>query len=198
MFIFYGSKLLLSYHSFSTENTAAAPIQKMGNIHSTHSCIKSEPSYFTKLFKRKGGIPRFWMVDISRQEGRGQRPAPENKPSRRHPTGGTPWGRGGKRRAAPGERVRKPLADWAARRGRKRRAASRESAPKPLATWAAQAGEGTKHRCNRIRAFVEYPKTGTALSAGPAPYRAAGNLSSVDGESTDTLVRGKPSVAGAR
>lgn len=57
MFIFYGSKLLLSYHSFSTKNTAAAPIQKMGNIHSTHSSIKSEPSYFTKPFKRKGGIP---------------------------------------------------------------------------------------------------------------------------------------------
>ena len=88
---------------------------------------------------------------------------------------GTRWGRGGKRQAAPGER-----------------------ACKPLASWAAQAGEGTKRRRNRIRAFVEDPKTGTALNAGPAPYRAAGSLSSADGESTDSPVRGKPSVAGTR
>ena len=45
---------------------------------------------------------------------------------------------------------------------------------------------------------MEDPKTGTTLNAGPAPYRAAGSLSSVDGESTDTPVRGKPSVAGTR
>ena len=45
-------------------------------------------------------------------------------------------------------------------------------------------GEGTKRRPNRVHAFVEYPKTGTASNAGPAPYRAAGSLSSVDGEST--------------
>ena len=78
------------------------------------------------------------------------------------------------------------------------RATPRERAPKPLAARAAQAGEGTKRRHNRIRTFVEDPKTGTALSAGRAPYRAAGSLSSVDGESTDTPVRGKPSVAGTR
>ena len=90
--------------------------------------------------------------------------------SHRHPTSGARWIRGGKRRAASGER-----------------------APKPLAAWTAQAGEGTRCRCNRIRA-----KTGTALNAGPAPYRAAGSLSSVDGESTDTRERGKPSVAGTR
>ena len=47
-------------------------------------------------------------------------------------------------------------------------------------------------------AFVVYPKTGTAHNAGPAPYRAAGSLSSADGESTDTPVRGKPSEAGTR
>ena len=58
--------------------------------------------------------------------------------------------------------------------------------------------EDTTRRRNRIRAFVEDPKTGTALNAGPAPYRAAGSLSSVDGESTDTPVQGKPSVAGTR
>ena len=96
--------------------------------------------------------------------------------SRWHPTGsGASRGRRGKRRAAPGE-----------------------SAPKPLAARAAQAGEDTKCGRNRICAFVEYPKTGTALSAGPAPYRAAGSLSSVDGESTDTREQGKPSEAGTR
>ena len=68
----------------------------------------------------------------------------------------------------------------------------------PLAAGTTEAGEDTKRRRNRIRAFVEDPKTGTALNAGPAPYTAAGSLSSVDGESTDTPVRGKPSVAGTR
>ena len=53
-----------------------------------------------------------------------------------------------------------------------------------------------KTQAQRIRTFVEDPKTGTALNAGPAPYRAAESLSSVDGESTDTPVRGKLSVAG--
>ena len=42
---------------------------------------------------------------------------------------------------------------------------------------------------------MEDLKAGTALAR---PYRAAGSLSSVDGESTDTPVRGKPSVAGTR
>ena len=83
-------------------------------------------------------------------------------------------------------------------RGGKRRAAPGESAPKPLAVWAAQAREDTKRRRNQIRAFVEDRKTGTTLNAGPAPYRAARTLSSVAGESTDTPVRGKPSVAGMR
>ena len=42
-------------------------------------------------------------------------------------------------------------------------------------------GEDATRKCNRIRAVVEDPKTGTALSAGPAPYRTAGSLSSVEG-----------------
>ena len=46
--------------------------------------------------------------------------------------------------------------------------------------------------------FVEDPKTGTELNTGPSQDRAAGSLSSVDGESTDTPVRGKPSVAGTQ
>ena len=65
--------------------------------------------------------------------------------------------------------------------------------PQPL-----MLGKAQKRRRNRIRTFVEYLKTGTALNARPAPYRAAGSLSNVDGESTDTPVRGKPSVAGTR
>ena len=92
----------------------------------------------------------------------------------------------------------KPLAAWAARRGGKRHAASGEIVPKPLSVSTAQAGEGPKCRRNRIRAFVEYPKTGTALNAGPAPFGAAGSLSSVDGESIHSPVRGKPSVARTR
>ena len=56
-------------------------------------------------------------------------------------------------------------------------------------------GEGTKRRPNRVCAFVEYLKTGTAPNSGLAPYRAAWSLSSVDGEST-CRERGKPSVAG--
>ena len=98
---------------------------------------------------------RFRMVDICR-EGRGWRPAPQNRP-KVHPTsagGNWGWGRGG------------------------------EKAPvKLLAAWAARAGKGTKRRPNRVRAFVEDPKTGTACNAGPPPYRAAWSLSSVDGES---------------
>ena len=71
-------------------------------------------------------------------------------------------------------------------------AAPGESAPvKLLAARAAQAWEGTKCRRNRVRAFVEYRKTGTARNPRLAPYRAAGSLSSVDGESTDTREQGK-------
>ena len=42
--------------------------------------------------------------------------------------------------------------------------------------------EGIKRRHSGVRAFVEHPRAGTARNAGPAPYRAAGSLSSVDGE----------------
>ena len=66
---------------------------------------------------------------------------------------------------------------------------------KLLAAWAAWAREGTKRRPNQVCTFVEYPKTGTARSSEPAPYRAAWSLSSVDGESTLAVSRGKPSVA---
>ena len=120
------------------------------------------------------------------------------KESRRHPTRELHWGRRGKRHAASGESAPKPLDAWAAHLGGKRRAASGESVPKPLAAWTTQAREGTKRRRNRICTFVKYPKTGTALNTRPAPYTAAGSLSIVDGESTDTPVWGKPSVAGTQ
>ena len=66
-----------------------------------------------------------------------------------------------------------------------RRAAPGESAlVKLLAAWAARAGEDTKRRPNQVCAFVDYLKTGTTRTSGPAPYRAAWSLSSVDREST--------------
>ena len=45
---------------------------------------------------------RFWMVNIRRWEGRGYRPAPENKPSCRHRTGSLRWGHEGKGMPHPG------------------------------------------------------------------------------------------------
>ena len=46
-------------------------------------------------------------------------------------------------------------------------------------------GEGTKSRRSFLfHVFVEPPRAGTACSTGHAPYRAAGSLSSVDGESS--------------
>ena len=44
-------------------------------------------------------------------------------------------------------------------------------------------GEGTKRRGSFLfRAFVEHPRAGTTCSAGHAPYRTAGSLSSVEGK----------------
>ena len=147
----------------------------------------------TETLQRRASLLRTGPSPLEvggRREGKGANSAPEKAPpptlqtgpqffhtSRRHPTWACaetePGASEGKGRVEP-----------------------RESAlVKPLAAWAALAGEGTKRRHNRIRAFVEYPKTGTARSAGPAPCRAAGSLSSVDRESTDTRERGKPSVA---
>ena len=86
------------------------------------------------------------------------------------------------------------LGNWGWGRGGEKAHRTGESPPvKLLAAWAAPTREGTKRRCNRVRAFVEYLKTGTTLNTGPAPYRAAGSLSSVDGESTHTSeLRAKP------
>ena len=52
--------------------------------------------------------------------------------------------------------------------------------------------EGTKRRPNLVHAFVENPKTETAGNAGPAPYRAAGSLSSVDGKAQTPLCGANP------
>ena len=92
-------------------------------------------------------------------------------------TGSACWGHGGKRRAASGERGRGcPASGCLNRSGRGRH--KMQAQPNPR--------------------FCGGPKTGTALSAGPSPCRAAGSLSSADGESTDTRERGKPSVARTR
>ena len=56
-------------------------------------------------------------------------------------------------------------------------------APGCLSCWA---GERPKRRPNWVCSFVEDLKTGIARNSGPAPYRAAGSLSSVYGESTHT------------
>ena len=98
---------------------------------------------------------RFWMVDIRRRVAARHR---AQAPDRR------------------GQKLR--LGPW---RG--------EGAPNlgrvRLTSSCSSGGEGTKRRCCRVHAFVEDPKTGTARKAGPAPCRAAGSLSSVDGESSN-------------
>ena len=78
----------------------------------------------------------------------------------------------------------------------RRYAAPGESAPVKLpAAWAAPAGEGTKRRRNRVRAFVEYPKTGNAHNAGHAPYRAAESLSSIEGKAAPLHPRSATELA---
>ena len=64
----------------------------------------------------------------------------------------------------------------------------------PPSSWLPELlGRGrSKTRPNRSRAFVEYPKTGTACHAEPAPYRAARSLSSVDRESTHPWAGANP------
>ena len=71
-----------------------------------------------------------------------------------------------------------------AREGRRHARTRGECARQAPGCLSCSAGEGTKRRHSRVRAFVENPKTGNAGNAGPAPYTAAGSLSSVDGESS--------------
>ena len=104
---------------------------------------------------------------------------------RTHPTGaGGDWGwvRGGQKAHAP---------NWC---GRKLRLGPRRGEGVPhQGECACQApgclsrsdGEGTiRRRSLLFRAFLEHPRAGTACSAGHAPYRTAGSLSSVVRESS--------------
>ena len=99
---------------------------------------------------------RFWMVD-TRREGRGK-------------TQGAGTDRRGRKLRLGTRRVE------GARTG--------ECARQAPGCLSRSEGEGTNCRRSRVRALVEHPRAGTARSAGPAPYRAAGSLSSVDGESS--------------
>ena len=80
--------------------------------------------------------------------------------------------------------------DWCARKlrlgPRRGEGARHPGRERPASSWRPEllGGEGTKRRPNRVRVFVENPNTGTTRHAGPAPWRAAWSLSSVDGEST--------------
>ena len=103
---------------------------------------------------------------------------------RRHPTGAGGdwgWGRGGEK----AHHARLALAETEAGTSEGRRCARQD--PGCLSC----SGLGRhKRRRSRLRAFVEHPRATTARIAGHpritghTPYRAAGSLSSVDGESS--------------
>ena len=114
------------------------------------------------LFK---DLLRFWMVDI-RREGRG-----ETQGAGRHPAGaGEDWGWG--------------------RGGQKARRTRGECACQAPGCLSPSDGEGTKSRGSFLfRAFVEHRRAGTARSAGQAPYRTAGSLSSVEGKAAPSPLR---------
>ena len=125
---------------------------------------------------------RLWMVDIH-QEGRSQRSATQ----KRHKAhwlgvpGNWVWDREGRSHAAPEKsELVKLLVAWAAPMGK----AQNTGPTKPAPLWSTQepelSGLGLESACN----------------LGPAPCRATWSLSSVDGESTHSMSRGKPSVAG--
>ena len=106
------------------------------------------------------------MDDIC-QEGRSQKSASQNR-HKVHPTGS----RG----------------NWGWDLGGDKAHLTRKSAPvKLLIPWAALARESTKRRPNRVWAKILNLGglgLGSACNSGPSPYRAAGSLSRVDGEST--------------
>ena len=57
-------------------------------------------------------------------------------------------------------------------------------------------GEDAKRRRSFLfRAFVEHPRAGTARSAGHAPYRTAGSLSSVEGKAAPAPTRSTMELA---
>ena len=126
-----------------------------------HTASGSQNKGTEKLQRRASPFP---LEVGGKGEGKGANSAPEKPPPPTLQTGprflskdflrpnrSARWGRGGKGRATPGERV-----------------------SKPLAASAAEAGEDTKRRHNKIRAFVEDLKTGTVLNTGPAPCKQPG------------------------
>ena len=138
---------------------------KLGPKDGTPTKLQTGYQFLTKDFLR------FWMVDI-RQEGRIQKSAPQ-KGHKAHPTGARGnwgWDRGEEKVHHTGGKCTCQAPGCLSCSGR----------------------EGTKLRPNRVCAFVEYPKTGTAGKAGPAPYRAAWSLSSVDRGSTHPWAGANP------
>ena len=99
----------------------------------------------------------------------------------RHPPGGSRRDTGRRHRTGAG-------GDWGCGLGgEKARRTRGECARQAPGCLSRSGGEGTKHRRNRVLAFVEYPKSGTARNTGPAPYRAAGSLSGIDGDAPASL-----------
>ena len=56
-------------------------------------------------------------------------------------------------------------------------------------------GLGRKERSFLFRTFVEFPRAGTARSAGHTPYRTAGSLSSVEGKAVPVPPRSAMELA---
>ena len=103
---------------------------------------------------------------------------------RRHPTctgGDWGWGHGEQKAHTPDWRGE---TETGTAEGRRRAPPGESAAPQAPGCLSRVGGEGTKRRCSRVSAFVEDPRARTAHSAGHAPYRAAGSLSSIDGESS--------------
>ena len=150
-----------------------------------HTAGGSQNKGTEKPQRRAGPSP---LEEGGRGEGKGENSAPEKPPPPTRQTG--PWFLSEDFLRPDQRRALGP------RREKARRA--RGEGSQASGCLNPQAGEVTTRRRKQVCPFVEDPKTGTALNAGPAPYREARSLSSVDGESTDTPVRGKPSVAGTR
>ena len=110
---------------------------------------------------------------------------------RTHPTcagGDWGWGRRGQKAHAPdwcGEKLR--LGPW---RGEGEPHPGRV---RPSSSWLPEPLRRGRHKTQAqhfFRAFLEHPRAGTALSAGHAPYRTAGSLSSVEGKAAPSLPNG--------
>ena len=87
--------------------------------------------------------------------------------------------------------------DWGwGRRGQKVHRTRGECARQAPGCLSRSDGEGTKSRRSFLfRAFVEHRRTGTARSAGHAPYRTAGSLSSLEGKAAPATPRSGTELA---